>query len=338
MTIFERRAFISSWVLVLICAPMAFAATTLKIGSAAPDGTALMNELREAADRIEEATDGEVKFKFYAGGVMGDDFTVKRKIRARQLQGGVLLPSVYSSEVPDLNLYSLPMVFRDNEEVNAVRAEIDPVLYEELDEAGIVPLGLAGLGFAYAMGSKPALSVSDARSLKFWTPENNQGAEHTLRTIGIAPVPLTLVDVLPGLQTGLIDAIASPPIAAIALQWHTQIKYVLGVPLVYTFVVFVLDKRAFDKLDEEHQDIVLTEMREAIRIGEKSTISDHEVALDVLIEQGIELLIPDEEILDEWRETARHAVSQSIEEGFVTEDAYETLKTVLEKFRQENAE
>ena len=311
--------------------------TTFKIATAYPDGTAAVVELKEAAKVIEDRTDGTVKFKFYAGGVMGDDFTVKRKIRARQLHGGIVQTSVYTSEVPNLNLYSLPMLFRNHEEANAVREKLDPVLIQELEESGIVPLGFIAVGFAYAMGTRPVGKIQEIRRSKVWTPKDDPGAEHNLRVFGINPIPLPVGDVLTGLQTGLIDTIASPPVAAIALQWHTQIKYMLDIKLQYVYTIFSIDERIFKRLAAEHQEIVRSEMKGALVRVEKQLIADHDEAIEVVLEQDVELITPDAESLTEWHKLSDDAVTEWLDNDMIEHDSYEFLVETLEQFRNEHS-
>ena len=323
-------------VLALVVANFSYASTTFKIATPAPDGTALMVELRKAASVVEKRTDGDVQFKFYASGVMGDDFTVKRKIRAGQLHGGIVQTSIYTSEVPNLNLYNLPMLFRNHEEVAAVREQIDPLLIHDLEASGIVPIGFAGVGFAYAMGTKPMKTIQDVRRSKVWSPKDDAGSEHNLKVFGINPIPLPVGDVLIGLQTGLIDTIASPPVAAIAFQWHTQIKYMLDIPLQYVYTIFVLDNGTFNRLTAEHREVVRTEMKSALVRAEQQLIADHDEAFEVMLEQGVELLTPDDVVLTEWRELAENAVTQWLEADMVTKDSYELLEDSLMQFRSEH--
>src|SRR5690554_6270454 len=65
-------------------------AAELKIATLSPEGSSWMELLREGAREVREQTDGRVTFKFYPGGVMGDDKAVLRKIRLEQLHGAVL--------------------------------------------------------------------------------------------------------------------------------------------------------------------------------------------------------------------------------------------------------
>ena len=260
-----------------------------------------MVELRKAASLIDKETEGRVKFKFYTGGAMGPDYSVKRKIRSRQLQGAILQTSVFTSDVPNLNVYNLPLQFKNVREVTAVREDLDPILRQELEDGGYISFGFIGIGLAYAMGSKSATTIDETRRLKIWVPKDDPSAELTLKAFGISPIPLTLVDVLTGLQTGLVDTVAAPPVAAVTLQWHTHIKYMLDVPFLYAFSVYVVDERAFNRIESKDQDIVRKYMDQAIVNTERKAIEDHSSAFDVMIDQGVELLKPDTDALAEWQ-------------------------------------
>ena len=311
--------------------------TTLKVATISPEGSGLMVELREAAKAIEEKTEGRVQFKFYAGGVMGDDFAVKRKMRARQLNGGILQTSVFTSDVPNLNVYNLPMQFRNVDEVAAVRKDLDGVLRAELEEAGYVSFGFLGLGLAYAMGSKPATTVQETRRLKIWVPKNDPSTELMLRAFGVNPIPLSTVDVLTGLQTGLIDTVASPPVAAVTLQWHTHIKYMLDVPFLYVFSVYVLDQRSFRNVSDDDQAIVRSYMDSAMQNAEQKGIEDHASAFDAMLDQGIELLQPDEDALSEWQRNADGAAEEWVNKKLVSRSILDQFNSSLQKTRRSNA-
>ena len=297
-----------------------------------------MVELRKAATSIDEETEGRVKVKYYSGGAMGEDFAVKRKMRARQLQGAVLQTSVFNSEVPNLNVYNLPMQFKTIDEVAAVRSQLDGVLRQELEDAGYVSFGFVGIGLAYAMGTKRAITVEESRKLKVWVPPNDPSTELMLKAFGVNPVPLTIVDVLTGLQTGLIDTIASPPVAAIMLQWHTEVDYLLDVPFLYAYSVFVLDARAFRDISESDQETIRKHMDQAIIHSEKKANEDHESALDAILAEGMELVEPDGEVLKFWQTSADNAISDWIDRGLITQSIYDRFADLLKQYRLENAD
>ena len=110
--------------LLLTLAPSGFAAT-FKIATVSPDGSMWMRMLRRGAEEVSSRTEGRVAFKFYPGGVMGDDKAVLRKIRSGQLHGAVLTAGGLNQVYPDIQLYTLPMVFNDYEEVDFVRSSME---------------------------------------------------------------------------------------------------------------------------------------------------------------------------------------------------------------------
>jgi len=103
-------------------------ALTLKLATLAPDGTQWMKSMRAGAEEVVQRTEGRVELRFYPGGVMGNDQSVIRKIRAGQLQGGALSASGLGSIYPDFQAYSMPLLFDDYREVDLVRPQIDPLI------------------------------------------------------------------------------------------------------------------------------------------------------------------------------------------------------------------
>jgi len=208
-------------------------AMTLKIATVMPDGSNWLVEMRQAGETIAERTAGRVKLKFYPGGVMGNDKTVLRKVRAGQLHGGAFTSGALAAVYPDMEIYSLPMLFRDYDEAEHVRARMDDTLKAGLRKKGFVALSIADGGFAYVLSDIPFRSVEDMRGAKTWLPEGDIMSGLTLDIAGVSPVPLPIVDVYTALQTGLVDTVAAPPMGAIAFQWHTKVNYMTDVPLMY---------------------------------------------------------------------------------------------------------
>ena len=323
---------------ILACLLAAFAvpaeAETLKIATISPANSSWMRLMREGADEIAERTEGRVEFKFYPGGVMGDDAAVIRKIRFRQLQGAALTVGALTQFYTDIQLYNLPMMFRDYDEVDAVRAELDPVLEAGLAEEGWVVFGLGEAGFAYAMSKRPGSTIEDARTQKVWIPADDAGALAAIEGFGITPVPLSVADVLTGLQTDLIEAVAVPPVGALALQWYTQVNYLLDLPLMYVYGALTVDRNVFDRLDAGDQAIVREVMGR--QFAEITAINrrDHSAAFEALGNQGIEFLAPpDDASLAAWVEGGRAARARMIESGAVSAELFLRANDVLEAYR-----
>ncbi len=308
-------------------------AATLKIATLSPEGSNWMKLLRAHAKKVEERTGGEVKLKLYPGGVMGDDKAVVRKMRVGQLHGAVITSGGLVQNYPDIGLYNLPMLFRDEAEVDHVRQVMDNELMAGLRENKFVGFGFAEVGFAYPMMQRPGSSVSDIRGRKVWTPDNDPASLRAFQAFDISPIPLPIADVLAGLQTGLIDSIGSPPIGAIALQWHTQIEHAIDLPLMYTYGLLAMTDRAFKRLDATAQAIVEEEMAAAVRAADASARSDHESAKAALAKQGIQWAAPSPTEFAEWSRLATKANEQLVASGYISKPTYERTMTLLNEFR-----
>ncbi len=333
----DFRAGTGVWVGLLLSACLAAGpvqAVTFKVATVSPDGSMWMKMLRQGASEIAQRTDERVTFKFYPGGVMGDDKAVLRKIRSGQLHGAVLTAGGLNQVYPDIQLYTLPMVFNDTEEVDHVRSRMDGTLMSGLSSKGFVGFGIAEVGFAYAMSKAEVDTFDEVRSQKVWIPDGDPGAELAIRTFDISPIPLSIADVLGGLQTGLINTVAVPPVGAIALQWHTQLKYVFDLPLLYVYGLLTVRDRQFDRLETADQAVVREVMGEVVRQVNAQNRKDHIRAVEVLKTQGLSFSVPTSEETRRWKGLADQAAQQMIGEGLMSADLIETLEGMLAEYRE----
>lgn len=316
-----------------LCMTVTASAAALKIATLSPDGSVWMKLLRAGGEQIRAETEGRVSFKFYPGGVMGDDKAVLRKIRVGQLHGAVVTSGALVQLYPDIGLYGLPMAFRSGSEADYVRERMDAQLLEGLDAKGFVAFGIAEVGFAHAMSQDAITSVADARSLKVWVPDNDPGSARAFQAFGIAPIPLPIADVLGGLQTGLIDSVASPPVAAIALQWHTQLDHVMDLPMVYVYGLLAVAGRSFERLSEVDRAVVRRVMGGLVdRVNARSR-DDHEQAAAALRNQGLEWHRTAAVERQEWQHLADVASRRMVEEGFISAAVYQQLLRHLDAYR-----
>lgn len=265
-------------------------AATLKIATVTPENSQWMKDMRAGAKEIKERTEGRVQIKYYGGGIMGNDQKVLSRIRIGALQGGAFTPTALAGQYSNLNLYGLPMVFDSEEEAAFARSRLDARLSAGLEEAGFVNFGFAAGGFAILMSNTPVDSLDDLKGKKVWIPEGDDISRRAMEAMSLSPVTLPLTDVLTGLQTGLIDIVAMSPIGALVLQWHTKVKYITELPLVYTLGFMAVDKKAFGKLSEDDQAIVREVMGRTYKNFDKTNLIDNRGARDALLNTGIKVV------------------------------------------------
>ncbi len=300
-------------------------AKTIKIATLSPDGTFWMKQMRVGAKEIKEKTQGRVKFKFYPGGVMGNDGNVLRKIRIGQLHGASVTINTLSQTIPDVTLYGLPYLFSSLDDAAEIRKITDPMLSREIEKNGFVNFGFAQGGFSYLMSKDPIRSLDDLREQKSWVPEKSEVGLSVYRYVGVTPIPLPLSDVLTGLQTGLIDTIITPPIGALALQWHTHIEYVTDQPLNYLAAMLIIDKKVFKKLSETDQETVRDVMGKVYKKIDEQNKVDNIAARKALLNQGVKFIKLSKTDKEEWEKIDDFVINEMMDKYKYNKALYEAV-------------
>jgi TRAP-type C4-dicarboxylate transport system substrate-binding protein len=310
--------------------------TPIKLATIVPEGSSWMVQMRAGANEVKARTDDRVAIKFYGGGVMGNDKKVLRKIRIGQLQGGAFTATALGERYPALNLYGIPMLFRSLEEVDYVRERMDDRIQAGLREAGFESFGFAEGGFAYLMANNPVRELDDIRGRKIWVPEGDPVSFTAMETLGLSPVVLPMTDVMTGLQTGLLDVVATSPVGALVLQWHTKIQYVTDLPVSYLFAFMAIDERAFSRLRDTDQAVVrevLTRVYDGIDAAARP---DNENAEQALKNAGISYVAPADGRVEKWREAMSGINSRLAAEGAVDGPLLDELLGHLQAYRTQN--
>jgi len=306
---------------------------TLKIATIAPEGSSWMKDMRAGAKAIEENTDGRVRFKFYGGGVQGNDKQVQRKMRTGQLHGGAFTSGAMNKFQKDADLFSMPMVFDTVEEVRYVRKAMDMDIRQRLEDAGYVNFGFAGAGFAFMMSNRPLVTLADLKGRKVWIPEGDPIGFAALQSLGVAPVIMPVTDVMTGLQTDLLDSVTVPPVGALVFQWHTQLKYVTELPIAYVYAALLIDKRAFSKLSQEDQQVVREVMEGTYRKFDQNGVRENDQALQALLGNGLQMVMPDTSEVSEWRSIVNTSHRQQAGEGTFDIELLNRMQGLVQTYR-----
>lgn len=307
-------------------------AVTLKLATISPEGSMWMEKMKKGADEVEKETKGRIKMKFYPGGVMGNDNAVLRKVKIGQLQGGAFVAGSLSQFFPSNQIYAQPFKFKTLEEVDHVRQYLDSYIIDGLNKGGFVIFGIIGGGFAYIMSKEPIQTIEDLKNRKVWIPDNDHISQDSIKVFGVTPIPLPISDVRTSLQTGLIDTIGTSPVGAVVLQWYTQIKYVVNIPLIYLHAAMAIDKEQFLKIDEPDRQAMSRIMTAALKEIDVENRKDDLEAIETLKSRGIQFITPEKKHLDEWHRVAALASKEMIESGVLPQEIADKIDGYLKDF------
>ena len=326
---FSTATFFAALIFALSMIAPVHAATTLRIATIAPDGSAWMRELRAAGAEVQTASQGRVAVKFFPGGVMGTDQVVLRKMRFGELQGGMLTSSALAAIYPDAAVYSLPFLFSSWEQEAKVRAQMDPLLAKGFTEHDLHMLAASNIGFAYIMSTRPLRSRSDLEAAKVWIPQNDEIAARTFKTAGVSTIPLPLGDVFTSLQTGLVNTVANTPAGAVAMQWHGKVKYMIDLPLAYVVGYVVLDGKTWDRLGPTDQAIVGKAFATAAARMDANIRKDDAAALDAMKKQGLQLTTLDPTEASRWRAIGAKVTEQMVADKLISAETLAAMRKAI---------
>lgn len=306
---------------------------TIKFASLAPEGSTWTNVLRQCDSTIRKESGGRLAFKIYAGGVQGEDKDVLRKMRLGQLHSAGLTGVGLGDISPKVRILDSPFLFESLDEVDHIYTAFGDEFDKAFRDNGYVLLGWAEVGWVYVLTNKPVRSLSDMNGVKMWMWEGDKIAEATFKSLGISPIPLSVIDVLTSLQTKLIDGAYTSPLAALVLQWHTRVKHMMNLPLADAQGAVVMTKKKFDELPPDLQEILLRNCKKFMRELTLKSRQENTAAIATMKKSGIQVNeVADKRAIDDYKAAGKKA-RQTLVGSLFDQDFLNRIEKSLATFR-----
>jgi len=311
---------------------------TLKFATLLPTGTAWTNTFDAWIKEVESKSGGRIKFKMYPGGVMGDEPDVLRKIRKGQLHGGLFtgygIGRIYSPS----RVLELPFLFKTIEESDYVRNKLMPDIEKGFRDNGFELLGWPEIGFIHFFSKHKIQSMADFKKSRIWLWQGDPLGEALFAAADIKPVPLSIIDVYPQLSAkhGSIDTVYMSTFGAIALQWHSKLKYATHISVTNATGALVVSNRFFNKLPDDLKKL-LKETGEAVskKIRLETRIENTK-SKQLLIDYGITFLWDWDEInLDEFIDIRDRAGAYLEKTHYIPKAFFDKTRFHLDAFRSQ---
>lgn len=266
-----RRTFIASTVAAFaavafsVSTPL-FAQTVLKAADVHPPGYPNVVAVESLGKKLEAATNGKYKLQMFPSGVLGSEKEMIEQAQIGALQIARISLGPLGPVVPDVNVFNMPFVFRD--EVH-MRAVIDgPIGRELLDKitaspARLVALGWMDSGSRSLYTKKEIKSPADLKGLKIRVMGNPLFVD-TLNAMGGNGITMGHNDTFSALQTGVVDgAENNPPTLFTANHYTAGVKFYTQTTHLIIPEIFVMSRVTWDKMSKDEQALVSKFSREA---------------------------------------------------------------------------
>jgi len=305
----------------------------IKLGTLAPEGSSWMKTFNSINTEVMKKTGNAVQFRIYPGGVLGDEMDMLRKLKIGQIQGVALTSGGLSTLFKEIDVLQVPFLFQTYEEVDTVLNKMDSFFRKGFEDNGYVLLGWSEAGFVYLMSTVPVASVADLKKAKVWIWEDSPMSKAIFDEAGVKAIPLTVPDVLVGLQTGLVEVIYAPPTGAISLQWFTKVKYVTDVPLIYLAGGVAVKKDIFKQIPQASQNFILESFGQQLDRLKIITRNENRDAIKVMVKNGAKIITSSKDQIDEYKRLSNKAMGHIRGQTF-SQKVLDDVTSLLENYRR----
>ncbi len=234
----------------LLLAQPARADVVVKLGTLAPQGSTWHELLKEMAQRWEQASGGQVKLRVYAGGVQGSEGDMVRKMGIGQLQAASITNVGMHDIMPEPQALSAPLLFQSEAEAECSFEKVRPRLEQAFERKGYVVIHwtrVGGVEFFCDRAYKTPAEMA-AGNAKVFSWEGDPKTVGAWRAAGFKPVVLSSTDIVPSLQTGMIDCVLSPPLYVLTARLFEKANYLVDLTWAWIYGAMLIRKDAWEKI------------------------------------------------------------------------------------------
>lgn len=305
----------------------------LKIGSLVPKNSLYHRELMQVGEAWKKSQTGSPKFNVFTDGSQGGEAEMVRRMRIGQLQAALLsVVGLREIEPSIAALQNLPLAFRSWEELDFVREKMRPSMEKKFLEKGYVVLAWGDAGWVRFFSKNPAFSPEEFKKMKFfaWGAEAEQ--QEIMKSLGYTPVPLEPTDILPSIQTGMINVVPSTPYFALASQIFNTAPNMLEINWAPIVGAFVISKKSWDEMSPETQKVLRASSDKAGQVIRNQARKEVDEAVDAMKKRGLKVNKPNAEQLKEWQ-TLSESLYPRIRGKMVPAETFDEVFAHLKTYR-----
>ena len=295
-----RRAAIT---LGLFVSANALATPQLRIGTLAPKNSLYHRQLLEVGEAWRAAQGDGAKYVIYPDGSQGGETDMARRMRIGQLQGALLsVVGLREIEPSIAALQSIPLLFRGWDEVDYVRDKMRPGMEKRFLDKGFVVLAWGDAGWVRFFSKEAAVRPDDYKKMKFfaWAGESEQ--QEIMKSLGYTPVPLETSDILPSIQTGMINAVPATPYFALASQVYNTAPHMLDINWAPIVGALVITRKSWDEMSPATQEAVRAAGLSAGAQMRTKARQEVDEAVEAMKKRGLQVHTPTPAQMKEWTE------------------------------------
>jgi TRAP-type transport system periplasmic protein len=307
----------------------------LRIASLAPSGSKWMQVLEKGAEEIGKETGSRVTLKYYPGGEQGDEKDFIRKIKLGQLDGAAVTATGLGLIDESIRVLELPMMFDSVAEFDYVADRMWGYFQKKFEAKGFRLNDRGEVGWIYFLSTNKIDSLAALKGQKVWMWSDDQLVGAMFRKVGISGVPLGVPEVDSALTSKRINACYGSPLAAVALQWYSKVKFMTSMPMSYAIGATVVSLETLKKVSDDDQKAVIKVGKSVGRKLRSAIRSENESARKTMIKKGVTVVESPTAMVDEFRSNAQE-VWKSLAGKLYSQKELDTVLKYRDEYRAKN--
>jgi TRAP-type transport system periplasmic protein len=307
----------------------------VRMATLVPDGSSWHQILKETAEKWKTLSGGRVTVRLFPGGVAGDDPDVVRKMRLGTLNAGVLT-AVGVGEI-DKSCYALgiPLAYDSYEEVYYVLDKMRPKLEAGLEAKGFVVLNWADGGWVHFFTQKPVAVPDDLKPLKLFSWAGDPQSVEVWRSAGFNPIPLPSTEIATALQTGLVQALGSPPQVAVISQYFNHAKNMTALRWQLLLGATLVAKPTWEKIPADVRPALLEATREAGARLQAEIRQSEEKDIEAMKKRGLNVVAVSAAQKAQWQKLTE-SIFPKVRGPIVPAEAFDEAMRYRDEYRKQH--
>ncbi len=311
---------------------------TLRVATAAPDGTTWAHELKALDRDLQANTKGEVRIKYYWGGIAGDEPDMVGRVERGQVDGIVSGGVVCHKVSPTMRVMTIRGLFHSRDEAAHVMTRLRPNIEAEARENGFEYVGATGLGPDLVFSRHPVRTWEEVTKIKLWSWNVDKQTALFNEALGLNTAPLPIGEALRAYEEGQIDGFIAAPQGAVAFQWFSRARFLLSQPFGFSWGCLLIASKVMNRLPHEYQQALRSAANKAgARIDAAGRQADAELLGGLFEKQGLKPITGSDSLRRDFMSAAR-AAREKLGEKLVTTPVLQRVLALLADYRAEHSE
>lgn len=272
---------------------------TIKFAHIENEFTACAQGVQVFKKYIEEGSGGRIAVEILGSGSMGGEREILESVTMGTIEGGMAMSSLFTTYLPDWNIFDLPFVFKSREDWAAkVDGEMGQLLAAETESIHVKVLSYFDGGFrAISNTKRPILSMDDFKGIKCRVGESTLMID-THKALGDNPIPMSFSEIYTALQQGTIDGVDTSVIYVQDGNFQEVAKYCTLTNHTALQMVTFINQDFFDSLPEDLQQVVIDAADKTTVEQRVIAVEVDEKAMQVMTDAGMQIDVPSQEFTD----------------------------------------